>query len=103
MKYISEKLQDQNLMYKITTTNNGEEITFNVVCASDESEIEDLIQFHLDCINNPPNPPVPTYKDLRAQAYPSVPDQLDSIFHVGLDGWKATIQATKDKFPKQPA
>ena len=53
MKYISEKLKDQNLMYKIATTNNGEEITFNVVCASDESEIEGLIQLHLDFINNP--------------------------------------------------
>jgi hypothetical protein len=72
MKYISEKLQDQNLMYKITTTNNGEEITFNVVCASDESEIEDLIQFHLDCINNPqpiiPQEPVqPTKAELMAE------------------------------------
>ena len=48
-----------------------------------------------------PKPPLPTYKDLRAQAYPTIPDQLDSIFHVGIDGWKATIQAVKDKFPKE--
>jgi hypothetical protein len=53
MKYTSEKLQDQNLMYRITTTNNGEEITFNVVVAQDESEIEGLVQYHLDFINNP--------------------------------------------------
>jgi hypothetical protein len=53
MEYISEKLQDQNLMYKITTTNNGEEISFNVVCANNESEIEELIQVHLDYLNNP--------------------------------------------------
>jgi hypothetical protein len=36
----------------------------------------------------------------RALAYPSIPDQLDDIFHNGLDGWKATIQETKDKYPK---
>jgi hypothetical protein len=48
-----------------------------------------------------PKPPVPTYKDLRAQAYPTIADQLDSIFHVGIDGWKATIQAVKDKYPKE--
>ena len=36
----------------------------------------------------------------RAFAYPSIPDQLDDIFHNGLDGWKATIQTTKDKYPK---
>jgi hypothetical protein len=36
----------------------------------------------------------------RAFAYPSIPDQLDDIFHNGLDAWKATIQETKDKYPK---
>ena len=47
-----------------------------------------------------PKPPVPTYKDLRAQAYPSIADQLDTIFHTGIDGWKVTIQTVKDKYPK---
>jgi hypothetical protein len=41
-----------------------------------------------------------TYADLRAQAYPSIAEQLDDIFHNGLDGWKETIQAVKDKYPK---
>jgi hypothetical protein len=36
----------------------------------------------------------------RKNDYPSIPDQLDDIFHNGLDGWKATIQTTKDKYPK---
>jgi hypothetical protein len=53
MEYQINKVDEQQLMYSITTTNNGEEITFNVVCAEDESEIEGLIQFHLDFINNP--------------------------------------------------
>ena len=48
-----------------------------------------------------PKPPVPTYKDLRAQAYPSIADQLDTIFHTGLDGWKEQIQAVKTKYPKE--
>ena len=41
-----------------------------------------------------------SYKDKRAAEYPSIPDQLDEIFHNGLDAWKATIQTTKDKYPK---
>ena len=45
-------------------------------------------------------PPPPTYADLRAQAYPSIAEQLDTIFHGGVDGWKATIQTVKDKYPK---
>ena len=36
----------------------------------------------------------------RAADYPSIADQLDDIFHNGLDAWKATIQTTKDKYPK---
>ena len=40
------------------------------------------------------------YKDLRAAAYPSFADQFDTIFHEGLDAWKAQIQAVKDKYPK---
>ena len=40
------------------------------------------------------------YIDKRANEYPSMADQLDDIFHNGIDGWKATIQAIKDKYPK---
>ena len=36
----------------------------------------------------------------RAKEYPSVVDQLDDIYHNGIDAWKATIKATKDKYPK---
>tara|TARA_R110000787_G_scaffold196366_1_gene307690 strand:+ start:1983 stop:2276 length:294 start_codon:yes stop_codon:yes gene_type:complete len=36
----------------------------------------------------------------RRNEYPSIADQLDDIFHNGLDAWKATIQTTKDKYPK---
>ena len=38
--------------------------------------------------------------DLRKKAYPSWQDQLDDIYHNGIDGWKATIKVTKDKYPK---
>jgi len=33
--------------------------------------------------------------------YPSIEDQLDDIYHNGIDGWKATIKVTKDKYPKR--
>jgi hypothetical protein len=47
-----------------------------------------------------PKPPLLTYADLRAAAYPSIQDQLDTIFHRGLDAWKAEIQVVKDTFSK---
>jgi len=37
----------------------------------------------------------------RAEAYPSTADQLDDIYHNGVDGWKATIKAVKDTYPKE--
>jgi hypothetical protein len=40
------------------------------------------------------------YKSKRAAEYPSIADQLDKIFHDGIDEWKETIQAVKDKYPK---
>ena len=40
------------------------------------------------------------YKIKRAADYPSVVDQLDDIYHNGIDGWKTTIKAVKDKYPK---
>ena len=40
------------------------------------------------------------YQRDRAAEYPSVVDQLDDIYHNGIDAWKATIKVTKDKYPK---
>ena len=45
----------------------------------------------------------PTYSELRAAAYPSFADQFDSIFHGGIDAWKAEIQYIKNKYPKEVA
>ncbi len=40
------------------------------------------------------------YKQNRANEYPKVIDQLDDIYHNGVDGWKSTIKTIKDKYPK---
>ena len=40
------------------------------------------------------------YKFDREKEYPSIVDQLDDIYHNGIDSWKATIKTTKDKSPK---
>jgi len=41
------------------------------------------------------------YKYDRQAEYPSIVDQLDDIYHNGIDGWKETIKAVKDKYPKE--
>ena len=40
------------------------------------------------------------YARNRAEEYPTVVDQLDLIYHSGVDAWKAKIKETKDKYPK---
>tara|TARA_R110000782_G_scaffold253749_1_gene341974 strand:- start:54 stop:323 length:270 start_codon:yes stop_codon:yes gene_type:complete len=40
------------------------------------------------------------YKEKRQHEYPSIADQLDKIYHNGIDAWKVVIKATKDKYPK---
>ena len=41
------------------------------------------------------------YQRNRVAEYPSIADQLDDIYHNGIDAWKATIKITKDKYPKE--
>ncbi len=41
------------------------------------------------------------YQRDRAKEYPTWQDQLDDIYHNGIDAWKATIKTTKDKYPKE--
>ena len=40
------------------------------------------------------------YQRDRASAYPSTADQLDMLYHQGIDGWKAEIKKVKDAHPK---
>lgn len=40
------------------------------------------------------------YQRQREKEYPSWEQQMDILFHQGYEGWKAVIQAVKDKYPK---
>ena len=43
---------------------------------------------------------VTTYTDARKAEYPPLEEQLDKIYHSGIDAWKADIKTIKDKYPK---
>ena len=66
----------------VATDNNGNEITIDWTQVNAWVDPE---QYKLD----------------RANEYPSIVDQLDDIYHNGIDGWKETIKAVKDKYPKE--
>ena len=43
---------------------------------------------------------VVSYTDARKAEYPPLEEQLDKIYHSGIDAWKADIKSIKDKYPK---
>tara|TARA_Y100000361_G_C11066742_1_gene293419 strand:- start:23 stop:661 length:639 start_codon:yes stop_codon:yes gene_type:complete len=44
---------------------------------------------------------VNVYQEKRKLEYPDWEDQLDQIYHSGIDVWKSDIKTIKDKYPKQ--
>lgn len=68
---------------------------FETIFATEKQAIADAIaQAEADRISNM------TYVDKRKAEYPPIEEQLDDIYHNGIDGWKSTITAIKNKYPK---
>lgn len=40
------------------------------------------------------------YQRERADAYPTIQEQMDILYHQGYDGWKKIIDEVKNKYPK---
>jgi hypothetical protein len=59
---------------------------------------ENKVEIDLTAVNAWVDPNA--YKAKRAAEYPSFADQFDLLFHGGIEAWKASIQAVKDKYPK---
>ena len=70
-------------------------IEINVITG--EKKVVDLSAAEIAAL---PTPVLPIYQELRAAAYPSIVDQLDLIYHGGVDAWKVVITAVKEEFPK---
>ena len=89
--YIAEATTEINAAKPINKNSNGEVVELSDV-EYDEKITALATQKDYDANQS--------YKDKRAAEYPSIPDQLDDIYHNGIDAWKATIKVTKDKYPK---
>ena len=85
----TQEIEDAKPLFKQV---NNERLEFS---DSDyEQAIEDRKNFLLDEYNF-------GYIQKRQEAYPAIGEQLDYIFHHGLDAWKTDIiQPIKDQFPK---
>ncbi len=62
--------------------------------------LEDVKEQGLGIVEGPEVSTGPHYADLRRENYPSIGDQLDKIYHQGLDAWRGDIKMVKDEYPK---
>ena len=58
----------------------------------------DTVEVDMTQVNAWVNPNA--YQQKRLAEYPTWNEQLDNIYHNGIDAWKADIKAIKDKYPK---
>ena len=65
-----------------------------------EQFIEDIHTHGLGIVEGADYVGVTTYTDARVAEYPPIEEQLDKIYHSGVDAWKADIKKIKDKYPK---
>ena len=61
--------------------------------------IQDVAEQGYDIVEGP-DVVQPSYVDLRRADYPPIEDQLDKIYHSGVNAWKTQIKSIKDKHPK---
>ena len=93
-------------MYKITDTNDIFRISDNTHISAFsgsmgwEQFVEDIYTHGLGIVEGADYVGVTTYTEARAAEYPPIVDQLDKIYHEGIDAWKADIKVIKDKYPK---
>ena len=60
----------------------------------------DVVSIGTTCVEGADYVGVVSYTDARVAEYPPIEDQLDKIYHSGVDAWKLDIKAIKDKYPK---
>ena len=93
-------------MYKITFTESIKRLSDSVIIppVSDNVDyqqfVADVVGIGTTCVEGADYVGVVSYTDARKAEYPPLEEQLDKIYHSGVDAWKADIKAIKDKYPK---
>lgn len=90
-KIIAHRNHDLTPYYILPNTDDGSDEWKEVQAWLDAgNEITDDLKYAADT----------AYIANRSNEYPSIVDQLDEIYHNGVDAWKETIRAVKDANPK---
>ena len=62
--------------------------------------VTDVVGIGTTCVEGADYVGVVSYTDARRAEYPPLEEQLDKIYHSGVNAWKADIKVIKDKYPK---
>ena len=93
-------------MYKILTNNSIKRISdsVSIPVTPDNMDyqqfVDDIYTNGIEIVEGADYVGVTTYTEARVAEYPPIKDQLDKIYHSGIDAWKADIKEIKDKYPK---
>ena len=93
-------------MYKIQPQNSILRKSDNTSIPRDDRNrdyrkfVEDVRTLGLEIVEGADVQTQSSYVAARREEYPSLEDQLDKIYHHGINSWMAGIKAIKDKYPK---
>ncbi len=96
-KLFKDTLTDTYSIHKV-----GTQISFLPDPANREYQqfVNDIYKKGIGIVEGADYVGVTTYTEARAAEYPPIVDQLDKIYHSGIDAWKTDIKVIKDKYPK---
>jgi len=89
----SEYKENFNYTYNNTSASDNEAYAEAIEGSEIAIDADLIARMNAEIVSN-------QYQQARRDAYPPLEDQLDNIFHNGIDAWKADIQAIKDAHPK---
>ena len=93
-------------MYKITFTGSIKRLSDSTIIPPVSANmdyqqfVDDIFENGTGIVEGADYVGVTTYTQAREAEYPPIVDQLDKIYHEGIDAWKADIKVIKDKYPK---
>ena len=90
----------ENCSWFITDDHTLENLNWGSAKGENDNSIPKPTQEELDEYFNANQTAYNNTVNVGKRVYPSIADQLDDIYHNGIDGWKATIKTTKDKYAK---
>ena len=94
------------IMYKIISEYTIKRISDEAFIPKDEGNVDyqkfkkDVVGFGLTCVEGADVETQLSYVDARISEYPPLQEQLDKIYHDGVESWRTDITKIKNKYPK---